>query len=142
MAIPPDMCVFKNCDIYASFTKPLQIDVMCIDPRYIMKRENLCFKQCQELGCTKQPSFGLVGTKEIKWCKEHSPIGCTSTRNKTCRSPDCLKQPKFGLLTEKVKLMCSSHKLDLHVNLSLLKCKSCSSKRATKKNNGYCAKCK
>ena len=63
---------------------------------------------CAHPGCTKQPSFNVLGCK-AKFCAEHKEIGMVNVKTKHCEHPGCTKQPNFNVLGNKPKF-CAEHK--------------------------------
>ena len=58
-------------------------------------------KICEELGCTKQSSYGLVRGKGPRWCKAHAPPDARNVAHRRCEGApggaQCDKQPNFAL---------------------------------------------
>jgi hypothetical protein len=69
--------------------------------------------------CTKQPCFGVDGTKIGVYCGDHKHLlpGAVNIRDRTCNFPGCHTQPFFGHPEDERATRCSSHKTEGMVNI-------------------------
>jgi hypothetical protein len=66
-------------------------------------------KTCDDEGCNKIPSFGLVMGEAI-YCSKHKMIGMYDVINKTCEFEGCDKRPSYGFKKCK-RTHCVKHKM-------------------------------
>ena len=64
---------------------------------------------CLHPGCTKQPSFGVAGTKKRKFCAGHAKEGMVNLINKKCAHQGCSKVPSFSLAGTMKRESCAGH---------------------------------
>lgn len=69
-------------------------------------------KRCAEEGCSKQPSFGLEGTRKREFCKQHAMDGMVDVKNRKCVHEGCSKLPLFGLEGTRRRDFCGQHAKD------------------------------
>ena len=79
-------------------------------------------KRCLHHGCTKQPSFGVDGSKRVEFCFEHKRDGMVDLRSKRCLQTGCTKQPSCGADGSKRVEFCFEHKRDGMVDLKHRRC--------------------
>jgi hypothetical protein len=78
---------------------------------------------CKEINCTKQPSYGKLGSKISEYCKKHALPSYVNTRSKQCKEINCNKVPNFGKLGSKIAEYCKKHALTSYVNVKSKQCK-------------------
>ena len=62
-------------------------------------------------GCTKLPSYGLLGSKTATRCSTHKEPGMVNVVSRRCDHPDgCTKLPSFALPGNKTATRCAAHK--------------------------------
>ena len=69
-------------------------------------------KQCRAEGCSKGPSFGVTGSKEVEYCAGHAPDGMVNVKSRKCRTVGCSKGPSFGKAGSNTGEYCSQHAPD------------------------------
>lgn len=74
--------------------------------------------KCRHRECSKQPSFGQVGTKKAENCAEHAKHGMVNVVSKRCIYRGCTKHPSFGMAGTKRAELCSKHAKDGMVRVS------------------------
>ena len=67
-------------------------------------------KRCTHAGCTKQPRYGVAGTKTAEYCSEHRKDGMVNVASKRCTHAGCTKRPSYGVAGTKTAEFCSEHK--------------------------------
>ena len=81
-------------------------------------------RKCRTEGCGKQPSFGVAGTKTVRYCAQHALDGMVNVCSRKCRTEGCGKQPSFGVAGTKTVRYCAQHALDGMVNVCSRKCRT------------------
>lgn len=77
--------------------------------------------KCIEPGCTKQPTYGLLGDKKASYCSGHAPKGMIDVKHKICS--ECSERAYFNYVGQKIPLLCNTHKKDDMINVHSKKCK-------------------
>ncbi|CAN0057130.1 unnamed protein product, partial [Pylaiella littoralis] len=83
---------------------------------------NVRSRKCAHRGCTKEPRFGVAGTKTAEFCSGHAKDGMVNVCHKKCTHRGCPKQPKFGVAGTKTAEFCSGHAEGGMVNVRSRKC--------------------
>eukprot|EP00752_Nemacystus_decipiens_P017620 g15791.t1 len=84
---------------------------------------NIYGKMCAHPKCSKNPSFGVAGTKRREFCSEHAEIGMVNIYGPCrCAHPGCCKYPSFGTAGTKKAEFCREHAKVGMVNLHSKKC--------------------
>ena len=82
---------------------------------------NVQSRKCRTEGCGKLPSFGVAGTKTVKY----APEGMVDVhKRKKCRTEGCGKRASFGVAGTKTVEYCAQHAQDGMVNVHKTKCRT------------------
>ncbi|CAN0041536.1 unnamed protein product [Pylaiella littoralis] len=79
-------------------------------------------KRCTHRGCTKQPSYGVAGTKTAEFCSGHAKGGMVNVFKKKCTHRGCTKRPSYGVAGTKTAEFCSEHTTDGMVDVCKKRC--------------------
>ena len=82
---------------------------------------NVWSRKCGTEGCTKQPSFGVTGTRSAEYCPQHAPGGMVNVKSRKCRAERCGKIPSFGVTGTKTAEYCAQHAKGGMVNVYNIK---------------------
>lgn len=74
-------------------------------------------KRCAHPGCTKQPKYGVAGSKKREYCAPHAKGGMVDVYNKRCGFPGCTKGPSYGVAGSKKREFCAQHATEGMVNV-------------------------
>ena len=90
----------------------------------------VCYRKCRTKDCGKRASFGVAGTKTMKYCARHAPAAMVNICNRKCRTKGCGKKSSFGVAGTKTPEYCAQHALDGLVDVKNRKCttESCGKK--------------
>ena len=66
-------------------------------------------KRCHYGDCTRQASYGVIGSGYPEFCSRHPKHGMVNICKKMCGHGDCIKQPKFGPAGTKTAKFCAQH---------------------------------
>ncbi|CAN0225444.1 unnamed protein product, partial [Ascophyllum nodosum] len=83
---------------------------------------NVKARMCRTKYCSKQPSFGVSGTKTAKFCAKHEPDGMVNVCSRKFRTEGCRKHPSFGVARTKTSDYCAQYAPDEMVNAKERKC--------------------
>ena len=64
-------------------------------------------KRCGHQGCTKQPSYGVEGTKKAELCSQHAAEGMVNVKRGRWGHKGCNKWPSFGVAGTKKAELCA-----------------------------------
>jgi hypothetical protein len=112
---PNRICIKGDCPNIASFgenTKPEYCSIH--KPKDAI---DLTHKKCENVGCNKQASCGIEGTKHIQFCKEHCPPNMINITSNRCIFVDeetkkkCMTIASCNNLGEKIRFYCVYHKM-------------------------------
>ena len=79
-------------------------------------------KQCQNEGCTKQPSYNYDGQIKPLYCNQHKLPNMIDIKSKKCKNKGCIKQPYYNYDGQTKPLYCNQHKLDNMIDIKNKKC--------------------
>ncbi|CAN0446120.1 unnamed protein product, partial [Pylaiella littoralis] len=68
--------------------------------------------------CTKQPRYGVAGTKTAEFCSGHAKDGMVDVLSKRCAHLGCTKRPSYGVAGTQTAEFCSGHAKDGMVRVS------------------------
>lgn len=54
-------------------------------------------KRCAHANCSKQPIYGVSGSRKAEYCVEHKPDGYVDVKNKQCADANCNTRPWYGI---------------------------------------------
>lgn len=54
-------------------------------------------RRCSHDGCSKQPTYGLMGTRKAEFCVQHALEGVDNVMAKRCPHNGCSSRPLYGL---------------------------------------------
>jgi len=92
--------------------------VLCVEIKKKKKQ-----KECEENGCTTQPSFNISGSKSGLYCFQHKSEGMVDVVTKKCGFDDeCSTKPYFNIIGSKSGLYCYKHKTEGMVDVLTKKC--------------------
>jgi hypothetical protein len=81
---------------------------------------------CEFDDCKKQPTYGILGSKKAKFCKDHADLTkYIDIKHKTCKDPNCSKRPSYGKLETGIPEYCKIHAADQegYVDVTHKRCK-------------------
>ncbi|CAM9293047.1 unnamed protein product [Sphacelaria rigidula] len=79
-------------------------------------------KKCGDEGCSKRPSFGVVGSKKAEFCSKHAMAGMVDVRVGKCGYGGCSKHPSFGVVGSNMTEVCFEHVRARMVGVKNKKC--------------------
>ncbi len=133
-------CSFPNCQKQPSYALLGQKPVHCSEHKEIDEID-VKNKRCSFPNCQKIPSYALSGQTPVH-CLEHKEIDEIDVKHKRCIFPDCNIRPSYALPNSRTTIHCSEHKEIDEIDIISKRCKTnLCDVQATKKYDGYCARC-
>ena len=68
---------------------------------------NVVSRRCIAQGCSKQPKYGLAGSKKGEYCAEHALKGMVNIYSNKCADNRCFKRSHYGVAGSKKAQYCA-----------------------------------
>lgn len=75
-------------------------------------------RKCSKERCSKQPRYGVSGTKKREYCAEHALEGMVDLLSSKCAGDGCSKGANYGVSGTRKREYCAGHALDGMICLS------------------------
>eukprot|EP00752_Nemacystus_decipiens_P014793 g13170.t1 len=72
---------------------------------------------CKHPGCGTRATYGVAGTKDKEFCRQHAKPGMINLYVKRCSRPGCMTSATYGVEGTKNPEFCSPHAKDGMVSL-------------------------
>ena len=79
-------------------------------------------RKCLHPECTKQPVYGVPGTKIAQFCVTHRQDGMVNVKDKPCQHPECTTRPNYGVPGTKIAKFCVTHRQDGMIDVNHKTC--------------------
>ncbi|CAM9615336.1 unnamed protein product [Laminaria digitata] len=83
---------------------------------------NVVKRRCAHDSCTKQPTFGLEGSRTATYCRQHAEEGMVPVFYKRCSHDSCIKRPTYNVQGSQTAAYCRQHADDGMVNVTHKSC--------------------
>lgn len=59
--------------------------------------------------CSKEPSYGVAGSRKREFCTQHAMAGMMNVASKKCGNEGCIKRPSQGVTGSEKREFCAQH---------------------------------
>ncbi|CAM9495466.1 unnamed protein product [Ectocarpus fasciculatus] len=103
-------CIVEGCESVASRAPPGgTAGVVCIQHSQPGMVNLINWTQCSGSNCGKYPTYGVEGTSNREYCREHALAGMVDVHRKKCGVESCPKRASHGVKGTGKRQYCAMH---------------------------------